>query len=86
MQHSTRRHDMNVPGKRSRLAASAAAVAIAGGVGLGVAGAIATGADMTPWSTTHGRAVTVDVADGGKVTPQPFVITKKVDVPSPVMF
>jgi type VI protein secretion system component Hcp len=30
--------------------------------------------------------VTVDVADGGRVSPQPFVITKKVDVSSPVLF
>jgi type VI protein secretion system component Hcp len=76
---------MDIPGKRSSFVAAIAGVAIAGGAALGLAGTCAaTGTDLAPWSTTHGHAAMVD-ADAGKVTPQPFVITKKLDVSSPVL-
>jgi hypothetical protein len=78
---------MGTAPRRSRFMAAATAIALAGGVGLGVAMAVpGSGEDLRPWTTTHGSAVMADGGGAGKVDVAPIVIPRKTDKPSPVLF
>lgn len=64
----------------------AAVIAIAAiGAALASGGVASAGKDISPWSTTHGQVAMADGAVAGKVTLQPFVITKKIDRASAVL-
>jgi hypothetical protein len=68
---------------RAAIIAAAVGAVLASG---GVASAARPGPDINPWTTTHGQAVMADGAGAGKVTLQPFVITKKTDKASRSLF
>ena len=62
--------------------AAVGAVLASGGIAL----ASRTGTDVSPWTPTHGHVAIADAAGVGKVTVQPFLVTKKMDKATATLF